>query len=58
MATDVLEMPRGHFRPEFINRINTIIVYHALGHVTSLTGADSPKPHGDPSLNPGGGAPA
>ncbi|MFC0387142.1 ATP-dependent Clp protease ATP-binding subunit [Muricoccus vinaceus] len=27
----VMEVLRGHFRPEFINRIDEIIVFHALG---------------------------
>jgi len=27
----VMEVVRGHFRPEFINRIDEIIIFHALG---------------------------
>lgn len=29
--TEVMEVLRGHFRPEFLNRIEEIIVFHALG---------------------------
>ncbi len=30
MASTVLEALRGHFRPEFLNRIDEVIVFHAL----------------------------
>jgi ATP-dependent Clp protease ATP-binding subunit ClpC len=38
---EVMEVLRGHFRPEFLNRIDEIIVFHALGreeirHVVGL----------------------
>ena len=29
--SEVMDVLRGHFRPEFINRIDEIIVFHALG---------------------------
>jgi ATP-dependent Clp protease ATP-binding subunit ClpC len=29
--TEVMDVLRGHFRPEFLNRIEEIIVFHALG---------------------------
>ena len=29
--TEVMDVLRGHFRPEFLNRIDEIIVFHALG---------------------------
>ncbi|SLY09661.1 ATPase with chaperone activity, ATP-binding subunit [Klebsiella pneumoniae] len=28
---EVMDVLRGHFRPEFLNRIDEIIVFHALG---------------------------
>ena len=28
----VMEMVRGHFRPEFLNRLDEIILFHRLGH--------------------------
>jgi ATP-dependent Clp protease ATP-binding subunit ClpC len=31
LKRDVMDVLRGHFRPEFINRIDEIIVFHALG---------------------------
>jgi ATP-dependent Clp protease ATP-binding subunit ClpB len=31
MKTEVMERVQGHFRPEFINRIDDIIVFHPLG---------------------------
>nr|WP_282572314.1 AAA family ATPase [Roseomonas acroporae] len=31
LKAEVMEVLRGHFRPEFINRIDEIIVFHALG---------------------------
>ncbi len=31
MKEEVLETVRGHFRPEFINRIDDIVVFHPLG---------------------------
>lgn len=39
--TEVMDVLRGHFRPEFLNRIDEIIVFHALGkeeirHIVSL----------------------
>ena len=30
MKRDVLEAMRGHFRPEFLNRIDEIVVFHGL----------------------------
>jgi len=32
MRDAVMEVVRGHFRPEFINRIDDSVVFHALGH--------------------------
>jgi ATP-dependent Clp protease ATP-binding subunit ClpB len=29
---DVMEVVRGHFRPEFLNRLDEIILFHRLGH--------------------------
>jgi ATP-dependent Clp protease ATP-binding subunit ClpC len=29
--TEVMDVLRGHFRPEFLNRIDEIIIFHALG---------------------------
>jgi ATP-dependent Clp protease ATP-binding subunit ClpB len=31
MKTEVMERVQSHFRPEFINRIDDIIVFHPLG---------------------------
>jgi ATP-dependent Clp protease ATP-binding subunit ClpB len=31
MKTAVLEVVGGHFRPEFINRIDEVVVFHPLG---------------------------
>ena len=31
LKAEVMEVLRGHFRPEFLNRIDEIIVFHALG---------------------------
>jgi ATP-dependent Clp protease ATP-binding subunit ClpC len=31
LKRDLMDVLRGHFRPEFINRIDEIIVFHALG---------------------------
>ena len=31
MKDAVMEIVRGHFRPEFINRIDDIVVFHPLG---------------------------
>ncbi|ACL55809.1 ATPase AAA-2 domain protein [Methylobacterium nodulans ORS 2060] len=31
LKRELMEVLRGHFRPEFINRIDEIIVFHALG---------------------------
>ena len=31
MKTEVMERVQAHFRPEFINRIDDIIVFHPLG---------------------------
>jgi ATP-dependent Clp protease ATP-binding subunit ClpC len=31
LKSELMEVLRGHFRPEFINRIDEIIVFHALG---------------------------
>ena len=28
----VMEIVRGHFRPEFLNRLDEIILFHRLGH--------------------------
>ncbi|VCY90803.1 Chaperone protein ClpB [Klebsiella pneumoniae] len=33
----VMDVLRGHFRPEFLNRIDEIIVFHALGKERSAT---------------------
>ena len=30
-ATRVMEALRGHFRPEFLNRVDEIIIFHSLG---------------------------
>lgn len=32
MRDAVMEVVRGHFRPEFINRVDDAVVFHALGH--------------------------
>ena len=29
---DVMDVVRGHFRPEFLNRLDEIILFHRLGH--------------------------
>ena len=31
MKSSVLEIVGGHFRPEFVNRIDEIVVFHTLG---------------------------
>ena len=38
MKNAVMEMVRGHFRPEFLNRIDDLIVFHPLGqdHLTEI----------------------
>ena len=40
MKTDVLEVVGGYFRPEFINRIDDIVVFHPLGkeQIRSIAG--------------------
>jgi len=40
MKALVMESVAAHFRPEFINRVDDIVVFHALGrdHVRSITG--------------------
>ena len=39
MKADVMEVVSGHFRPEFINRIDEIVVFHPLGReqIRSIT---------------------
>jgi ATP-dependent Clp protease ATP-binding subunit ClpB len=39
MKADVMEVVGGHFRPEFINRIDEIVVFHPLGReqIRSIT---------------------
>jgi ATP-dependent Clp protease ATP-binding subunit ClpB len=32
VAPQVMEVVRGHFRPEFLNRLDEIILFHRLGH--------------------------
>ena len=32
-----MDVLRGHFRPEFLNRIDELIVFHALGGRRSAT---------------------
>ena len=34
LKREVMEVLRGHFRPEFLNRIDEIILFHALGRET------------------------
>ena len=38
MKTAVLDVVQGHFRPEFINRLDEIVVFHPLGreHIRSI----------------------
>jgi ATP-dependent Clp protease ATP-binding subunit ClpB len=31
MKSEVMEVVTGHFRPEFINRIDEVVVFHPLG---------------------------
>ena len=40
MKADVMEVVSGHFRPEFINRIDEIVVFHPLGReqIRAITG--------------------
>ncbi|MDG6779071.1 ATP-dependent chaperone ClpB [Thiomicrorhabdus sp. zzn3] len=40
MKADVMEVVGGHFRPEFINRIDEIVVFHPLGReqIRAITG--------------------
>ncbi len=40
MKTAVLEIVSGHFRPEFINRIDEVVVFHPLGREHIRTIAD------------------
>jgi len=39
MKAMVMESVTAHFRPEFINRVDDIVVFHALGreHVRAIT---------------------
>jgi ATP-dependent Clp protease ATP-binding subunit ClpB len=43
MKRAVLEVVQGHFRPEFINRLDEIVVFHPLGreHIRSIAGIQS-----------------
>ena len=36
MKESVMEMVSHHFRPEFINRIDEVVVFHPLGENTLL----------------------
>ncbi|HEX8824712.1 MAG TPA: ATP-dependent Clp protease ATP-binding subunit [Archangium sp.] len=52
MTATVMEALRGHFRPEFLNRIDEVIVFHALDReqlnriVDSMLGSTRRKLHG------------
>ncbi|HZH78311.1 MAG TPA: AAA family ATPase, partial [Archangium sp.] len=52
VKTTVMEALRGHFRPEFLNRIDEIIVFHALNReqlhriVDAMLGSTRRKLHG------------
>ncbi len=43
MKTAVLDVVQGHFRPEFINRLDEIVVFHPLGreHIRTIAGLQS-----------------
>jgi ATP-dependent Clp protease ATP-binding subunit ClpB len=50
MKDTVLEELRGHFRPEFLNRVDEIIVFHALRGASQ---ADCEDPVERPAQTPG-----
>jgi ATP-dependent Clp protease ATP-binding subunit ClpB len=43
MKSAVLDVVQGHFRPEFINRLDEIVVFHPLGreHIRTIAGLQS-----------------
>jgi len=43
MKAAVLDVVQGHFRPEFINRLDEIVVFHPLGreHIRNIAGLQS-----------------